>query len=81
MPIWLQRKSQHRVGFIAIVDKITQALQNGDTVIGIFLDFSKVFDNVNHLILLQTSYRYGIRGSVNDWFTSYLPNRKQLCLL
>ena len=43
----------------------------------IFLDFSKAFDTVNHVVLIRKLDRYGIRGPVNDWFKSYLNNRRQ----
>ena len=36
-----------------LVDKITEALDQGESVVGVFLDFSKVFDTVDHKILLQ----------------------------
>ena len=38
------------LALILIIDKISQALQKGDTVIGVFLDFSKALDTVNHHI-------------------------------
>ena len=41
------------------------------------MDFQKAFDTVNHNILLKKLYHYGIRGSLNEWFRSYLTNRKQ----
>ena len=44
---------------------------------GIFLDLQKAFDTVNHKILLNKLYNYGIRGLLYDWFSSYLGNRKQ----
>ena len=47
-----------------MIDKITEALDNGDYVTGICLDFSKAFDTVNHEILLYKLPHYGIRGSV-----------------
>ena len=46
-------------------------------MICVFLYISEAFDTVNHHIFLQTLYRYGIRGSANDWFMSYLSDRKQ----
>ena len=59
------------------MDKITKSLDNGDKVIGIYLDFSKAFDTVNHDILLQKLYYYGIRGNAYEWFKSYLTDRVQ----
>ena len=53
------------------------ALENNDTVVGIFLDFSKAFDTVDHDILLSKLFHYGIRGPAHKWFTSYISNRKQ----
>ena len=35
-----------------MVNKITWVLENGEHVVGIFLDFSKTFDTVNHDVLL-----------------------------
>ena len=36
-----------------MMDEITKALNNNDCVIGVFLDFSKAFDTVDHDILLD----------------------------
>ena len=62
-----------------LMDKIIKALENGHYVIGLFLDFSKAFDTVNHQILLKKMHHYGIRGVANDWIASYLNNRQQYC--
>ena len=56
---------------------IQRAIEEGQYSCGIFLDFSKAFDTVNHNILLEKLKHYGIRGITNDWFVSYLSNRSQ----
>ena len=45
-------KSTH-MALITLIDKISEALDQGELVIGIFLDFSKAFDTVDHGILLK----------------------------
>ena len=45
---------------------------------GLFLDFSKAFDTINHDILLSKPYGYGVRGNPLRWFENYLYNRNQV---
>jgi len=41
------------------------------------LDLQKAFDTVDHRVLLDKLYCYGIRGIVYDWFQDYLLCKKQ----
>ena len=67
--------SKHQYGFrknksteLAIsqlVDKITKGVDRGKYTLGIFLDFSKAFDTINHRILIKKLEHYGMnRGGV-----------------
>ena len=60
-------KSTH-MALIVLLDKITEALERGECVIGVFLDFSKAFDTVDHSILLKKMHKYGIQGLALRWF-------------
>uniref|UniRef100_A0A0P4VU25 Reverse transcriptase domain-containing protein n=1 Tax=Scylla olivacea TaxID=85551 RepID=A0A0P4VU25_SCYOL len=53
------------------------ALNNNKSVVSIFIDFRKAFDTVQHKILLNKMYHYGIRGCFHDRFKSNLNNRQQ----
>ena len=74
-----QKRSTNQA-LIVLLDKLTAALDNGDIVLGVFLDFSKAFDTVDHQILLNKMYMYGIRGIAFKWMESYLSNRRQFVL-
>ena len=65
------------LALIDVTDYIYEHLDKDDYVLGIYLDLQKAFDTVDHTILLQKMYHYGIRGVVHSWFTSYLSNRTQ----
>ena len=56
---------------------IGKALDDGNVVCGAFVDLEKVFDTVDHQILLAKLNHNGIPGFSNDWFKSYLSNRNQ----
>ena len=56
------------------VDKIPEALNWGDYVIGVFVDSAKAFDTADHDILLKKLEKYGIQGAALDWFPNYFSN-------
>ena len=80
--------NKHQFGFrdkhstfmalIILIENLVNAIDNGKYAVGIFLDFQKAFDTVDHCILLDKLYFYGIRGKAFDWFSSYLHNRQLL---
>ena len=72
-----QKGRSTHMALIILIDKISEALENGDCVIVIFLAFSTVFDTVDHIILLQKLYLYGKQDVTLSWFENHLSNRKQ----
>ena len=66
---------------ITITEHIRSALDKNNFTCGVFLDFQKAFDTVNHGILLSKLSYYGVRGIAPDLFKSYLTNRKQQTII
>ena len=59
-----------------LVGEIIRTKDMGCHTIGVFLDLSQAFDTLEHKVLLEKLYKYGIRGIGLEWFGSYLTNRK-----
>ena len=72
-----REKHSSYMALITLINHLSEALERGEAVIGLFLDFSKAFDTVDHEILLVKLHHYGIRGVMLDWFRYYLSNRTQ----
>ena len=72
-----RKKHSPELALICLVDKISDALEKGEYVLGLFLDFSKAFDTVHHDILFQKLEYLGVRGECLQWFRSYLSDREQ----
>ena len=65
------------LALLEVTEQIYANLNINNYGLGIYLDFQKAFDTVNHDILLHKLNHYGIRGNVLNWFKSYLTDRKQ----
>ena len=60
---------------------ITEAMNNNEFAVALYLDLQKAFDLINHDILIQKLSKIGIKGVYLDWFISYLNNRKQTVMV
>lgn len=61
-----------------VTDFIVSGFNEGLKTLAVFLDLSKAFDTVKHHILLEKLKNYGIRGSAQNLFRTYLENRTQV---
>ena len=52
-------------------------LDNKYYTCSVFIDLEKAFDTVNYTILLDKLKYYGVRGTTNNWFKSFLQDRYQ----
>ena len=56
-------------------------MNNGKSVLGIFLDFSKAFDTIDHKILLDKLNNLNFSKNSIKLIANYLSNRKQLTMI
>ena len=62
---------------IDTTEKIRNALDNKTYACGVYIDLEKAFNTVNCTILLDKLKYYGVRGTTNNWFKSFLKHRFQ----
>ena len=62
---------------IEFIDKIYKTINSKKVALGVFIDFSKAFDCVEHSILLQKLDHIGFRGPFHKLLTSYIKDRTQ----
>ena len=55
---------------IQLVDQINSDLEKDQYTLGVFIDFSKDFDTVDHEILIAKLENYGIKGIKRSFFHS-----------
>ena len=63
---------------IHMVEQWLKALDNGELVGVLLVDFRKAFDLVDHNILLKKLKLYKLNQVTLNWFSSYLSDRKQI---
>ena len=72
-----KRSCEHAI--LELVGNVLDSKNAKQHSCAVFLDLSKAFDTLNHKILLDKLDKYGIHGICNNWFRSYLKDRKLQC--
>ena len=60
---------------MSLINSTEHWLENADNRklnMTVFLDLKKAFDTVDHKILIDKLFKYGIKGKEREWFKSYL---------
>ena len=78
---------EHQYGFIKnrsteqaaleLIDRVITEIDKGEIPFNIYIDLSKAFDTLDHAILMDKLYYYGVQGTSLDLLRNYLVKRKQ----
>ena len=66
---------------LEVLDKWTEALDEGHSIDCIYMDYAKAFDTVPHRRLLYKLSKYGINPKAVSWIENFLGNRTQQVLV
>lgn len=72
-----RKKYSTKLSMINLVNTLRNSMDEGRITLGIFVDFKKAFDTINHDILYSKLSHYGIRGIALQWFKDYFYRRFQ----
>ena len=78
-------RGQHRftrsrstiTNLLLFTNYVSQSFESGHEVDALYIDFSKAFDSVSHIRLLQKVWNAGIRSNLYRWMRSYLTHHTQ----
>ena len=59
------------------LETLTHLVDEGHCIDIVYLDFSKAFDKVPHVRLLNVIHAHGIDGLVLNWISAWLNDRQQ----
>lgn len=66
---------------LSTINSIIKNLDEKKQTAGLFFDYTRAFELVDHSILKSKLYCYGVRGQSYDWIASYLRDRQQRVIL
>ena len=76
------RKGRNTTGAINnLMEQLYENFNSSAITQGVFLDFSKAFDTINHQILIDKLPFYGLTFRATQVLESYLQNRKQFVMV
>ena len=62
---------------VDLIHRWAKALDEGNRVQAVFLDFTKAFDKINHTILMSKYEKDGVHPVLLKWLASFLCDRQQ----
>lgn len=61
-----------------VIDEWKCAQNESKVIIAVFLDFQRAFETIDPTILTRKLAKYGVQETTQNWFNSYLNDRKQV---